>query len=84
MKLGEIMCSVSHVVSAGNNEPKLKWRRFWLNMLKKFQKVRTEKWQNMLLRETVWYTYSEVFQKEEGKYLLSTWFSTERVYPAWR
>lgn len=24
MKLGEIMCSVSHVVSAGNNEPKLK------------------------------------------------------------
>lgn len=52
--------------------------------MKKFPTVGIEKWQNMLPREAVESTSSEVFRKEKGKYLLFMYFSTGRVYLAQR
>lgn len=61
IKMREILCSRSHGVSTGNNEFKLKQRRFWLYMMNNFPTAMIEKWQNTLPREAVESTFSEFF-----------------------
>lgn len=61
IKTREILCSWSHGVSTGNNEFKLKQKRFWLYTMNNFPTAVIKKWQNTLPREAAESTFSEIF-----------------------
>lgn len=61
IKTREILCSWSHGVSTGNNEFKLKQKRFWLYLMNNFPTAVIKKWQNTLPREAAESTFSEFF-----------------------